>query len=95
MELKLVEKNGLKWVEIRKCVGGCNIQVFVSSGGWINKTEYAKVENKPKTSYYTKDVSKFNIRWSQNGSAFLTFEDFKEITDAIEKAKQMIGVENA
>ena len=95
MELKIVEKNGLKWIEIRKQVKGCNIQIFVSKGGWINKQEYAKPENKPKSGYYSMNVSDYNVRWSQNGSAFLTFEDFKEITDAIEKAKQMIGVENA
>lgn len=94
MELKTVEKNGLKWIEIRKQVKGCNIQIFVSKCGWINKREYAKPENKPKGIYYSMDVSDYNIRWSQNGSAFLTFEDLKEITDAIEKAKVILGVED-
>lgn len=95
MELKTVEKNGLKWIEIRKQVKACNIQIFVSKGGWINKQEYAKSENKPRSGYYSMDVSDYNVRWSQNGSAFMTFDDLKEITDAIEKAKVILEVDNA
>lgn len=90
METKLVQKNGLKWVEIRESVGGCNIQIFVSKNGWLNKNEYAGEANKPKKSYFSKDVSAYNVRWSQNGSAYLTFKQLDDLNMAIEQAKEML-----
>jgi hypothetical protein len=92
MELKLVERNGVKWVEIRTLVSrGCNIQIFVGKEGWLNKQEYSKAENKPKG--FSFDVSKYNIRWSQNNSAMMTFDDLSKIMKAIDKAKTMLEIE--
>lgn len=90
MEIKLIEKNNTRWCEIRTHVKGADIQVFVSKeGGWHHKHEYtgAKPKNvKP----WSQDVSEYNIRWSQNGSALMTFEDLNSILDAIEKAKTLL-----
>jgi hypothetical protein len=96
MELKLVEKSGLSWVEIRHYVHTSNIQIFVSKGGWIYKNEYAQSEDGSKSNepfkVYAQNVGEYNIRWSQNGSAYMTFKDFEEITSAIEKAKKMLDI---
>lgn len=91
METKIVKKNGHQWAEIRLATGGCNIQVFVSKGGWMYKdSEYVGEANKPKSRYYSKDTSEYNIRWSQNGAAFLKFDELEEIFKEIESAKALL-----
>jgi hypothetical protein len=94
METKLIEKDGVRWVEIRTSVfRGCNIQIFVSvDGGWIksDKSEYLGEQNKPKSKHYSIDTSEYNIRWSQNSAGLMTFEKFDEILAEIEKAKVLL-----
>lgn len=91
METKIVKKNGHQWAEIRLPTGGRNIQVFVSKGGWMHKdSEYVGETNKPKSRYFSKDTSDYNIRWSQNGVAFLKFEQLEEIFKEIENAKSIL-----
>lgn len=93
METKIVTKNGVRWAEIRLAVGRqCNIQIFVAKQGWIHKGEYSGESNKPKDKWWSQDVSGYNIRWSQNGSAMMTFEQFERITRAIETAKKLIDM---
>jgi hypothetical protein len=96
MEIKIVSKNGVEWAEIRESVDlDCNIQIFVGKNGWLHKAEYSGETNKPEGKWWSQDVSGYNIRWSQNNSALMTFETLQEIMNSIEKAKKMLDITNA
>lgn len=87
-EVNMKRKKDLKWVELRIHAGGADILIFVSDNGWEYKKEY--VNDKTQKSYYHKDVSGYNIRFSMNNVAYLNFDDFNFINEEIKKAKILL-----
>jgi len=84
-------------IEIRKTFTGINnghgktqVTIFVALDGWdfSSKNEYRNSESGD--NYFHKDTRGLNVRMSMNGPLLMTFEQFGEINQIVEEAKNLL-----
>jgi hypothetical protein len=75
--------------------GSTQVTMFVALDGWdlAGKNEFRKGLD-PK-GYYSTDTCGLNVRMSMNGPLLLTFEQFSEINQIVNEAKQYLSEHKA
>lgn len=85
------KKDGTAQIEITKSFRGCSIVVIVAKDGWVYSPKKETVDSQPYTrsgyTAYTIATRGYNVRISMNGPLKLTFDEFDEISQAVEEAK--------
>lgn len=87
-------------IELRKSFTGINngqgstqVTIFVALDGWDYAAKYeARTEN-IKGEWFHTDTRGLNVRMSMNGPLLMTFDQFNEINQIVEEAKQYL-IEN-
>lgn len=84
-------------IEIRKTFTGINngqgstqVTIFVALDGWDFSKKYEYRSDESKGNYFHTDTRGLNVRMSMNGPLLMTFEQFGEINQIVEEAKELL-----
>ena len=77
-------------VELRKAFNYTRVTIFVAMDGWDYAAKYENRTGKETGGYFHTDTRGLNVRMSMNGSLLLTFEQFAEINQIVQEAKEYL-----